>query len=1255
MARVPKLITTMRSGRRRFAPTTARAGIIALASGLACVTFAAFLLFKITTLPDVVGMPSAAGTPTPSADSQMSIEASGFSLGDADKSDSRPRAGTRIPGKYIVVLKDTPQLHMPGQVTNTAQDLAQRSGGQLGPIYGNSVHGFSISVSESVAQALAKDPRVAYVQQDSVIRTTSIQPNSPWNLDRIDQFNPALSGTYSYSSTASNVSIYVIDTGIRFTHTEFGGRVRNGPASVDNNDCAGHGTAVAGAAAATTFGVAKMANLYALRIFDCEGVGAASDGIAAIDWVTANAKRPAVANISWISGPNSPLDDAVRRSINSGVTYVIAGGNSDADSCDASPQRVAEAITVGATDPDDRRTSWSNWGACVDLFAPGTDIRTTTYTSDTAVGTASGTSLSSPIVAGAAALYLADHPSATPQQVRDALVACAASGVISTAGADSPNKLVSTTCNRPITLANPGRQLTIKGQAVDLQMLKATTTNSGTSMTYSAAELPAGLSIDPATGTIAGTPTTMGTSTVTAADSSGASASGSFDWQVIGCYGPITGVNGMCVDDRSSGTANGNAIQLWGCNQGVAQLWKVRSDNRLEVLGKCMTISNDATADGTPTVLYDCGNAVSQIWKPQANGTLLNPASGKCLNAPNSGWGTQLTIAACVDGTNQRWNVPHGVISNMVSARDPGIQATLKGTVVYLRIVASRLDTTQTLSYRASGLPAGLSIDSATGMISGTPTSAGVNNVTATITDRAGVSASVSFLWEIGDGPIIGLNGMCVDDRSSRTDNGNPIQMWGCNRGGAQLWTLHSDSTLVVLGKCMTISNNATADGTPIGINDCRGAASQIWQPHANGALLNQASGKCLKAPDAEGGTQLTLDTCTGEANQAWRLPTPRAVSVTNPGAQMTVRGAPVDLRINARTTNTGQSLTYRASGLPAGLSINATTGAVSGAPTTTGITYVTIIATDGTGATDAAAFVWRIAHGPIIGVNDMCVDDRSVGTANGNAIQLWGCNQTAAQVWTVRSDNSLEVLGKCMTISNDATADGTAIVLYDCRSAGSQIWQPQDNGTLLNLASGKCLNAPNSGWGTQLTIATCTTGTNQRWRLPTTPTVNVTNPGNQTTMVGATVSLRIIVGTNTGNTLIHRATGLPAGLSIDATSGMIAGTPTTAGTSNVTVTAVDSGGTSGSASFVWQVFNPGIGPIIGVGGMCVDDRSSGTANGNAIQLWGCNQGAAQLWKVRSDNRLEVLGKSMSRVPWNFGGGPVIVRPRSWSDFGVRV
>jgi subtilisin family serine protease len=1141
-------------------------------------------------------------------------------------------AGQRIAGQYVVVLKNLSSLHTPTQVRRAARELASRHHGRLKHVYTAALRGFSIELAAANVHALGKDSRVAYVEQDSFVERMITQPNPSWNLDRVDQPNPALSDTYSNDTNSANVSMYFMDTGVRFSHVEFGGRVHNVPPFTDTNDCDGHGTSVAGAAAATTWGVAKQAILYSVRVLGCEGAGPATDAISAVDWITVNAKRPAVVNISWLTGPQAALDDAIRNSIKAGITYVVAAGNSNADSCNFSPQRVKEAITVGATDRTDARAGWSNYGSCVDLFAPGTDIATTGHDSDTATTRVSGTSLAAPIAAGAAALYLADHPTATPGQVHDALVNCAATDAISNLRSGSPNRLLNTQCNKPITVSNPGRQVTAKGIAVDLRKLTAKTINTGQTLVYSVAGLPEGLSISSDTGVISGVPTKTGTTIVDVkvTDGTDGSASSSFAWEVVGGYGPVTGVNALCLDDRAGITNNGNPIQLWGCNQSAPQLWTVRSDGRLEVLGKCMTVAGDATTDGAAIVISGCGAAASQIWQPGAGGTLLNPASGKCLNAPASGWFTTLTLATCTGTQNQQWKLPTGAPPNVLRVTNPGVQSTIKGNQVSLRIIADSRDTTQSLTYRASGLPAGLSLNSTTGMISGIPTTSGASNVTVTVTDGSGMSGSASYVWQVADGLIHGVDGKCVDDWTGDTRNGTKIGLWGCNEGAAQMWTVQSDGRLQVLGKCMTVSGNGTADGTPIVLDDCRAAGSQIWQPQENATLLNPASGKCLNAPSPDTGTQLTIATCTTKGNQTWSLPTARTVTLSNPGPQNSLKGTSVNLQIKGTTANTGQPLSFRSAGLPAGLSINSSSGLISGTPIDTITTYVTITAIDSTGASNVAAFVWRVSHGPIVGVNGMCVDDRDSSTANGNRIVLKGCDKTAAQLWTVRSDGRLAILDKCMTVSGDGRADGTPIVLFDCGTAESQIWQPKPNGALLNPASGRCLNAPSAAQDAQLTLADCTAMANQQWKLPNSPTVTVTNPGTQLTAAGFATSLQVVAATNTDESVSYAAAGLPVGLSIDSTTGLISGLPTAPSTSTVTVTARIATGTWAATSFVWQVVAPKTGPITAAGGTCIDNQSSLTANGNPLQLWGCNQTPAQLWTFRSDGRLEVLGVCMT-------------------------
>ena len=349
-----------------------------------------------------------------------------------------------IPGSYIVVLK-------PGSDT-ASRELAGEYGGTVAGDYRSTVRGFHLLATATQARRLAADPAVAFVEQDAEITTTAMaapvtQAVPIWGLDRLDQRSLPLSGSYTHGS-AAGVTAYVIDTGVRLSHQEFGGRAVDGWDFVDNDpvadDCHGHGTHVAGTIGGQTYGVAKDAGLVALKVLGCDGTGSYSGFIAAVDWVTANARRPAVANMS-LGGPLSmSLNAAVQRSIAQGVTYAIAAGNENKDACEASPAATAEAITVGATSLSDTRAGFSNYGSCLDIFAPGSSIVSAGTASDSDVKGMSGTSMAAPHVAGAAALVLGAHPDWTPAQVRDDLVANAGADLVADPGAGSPNLLLHT-------------------------------------------------------------------------------------------------------------------------------------------------------------------------------------------------------------------------------------------------------------------------------------------------------------------------------------------------------------------------------------------------------------------------------------------------------------------------------------------------------------------------------------------------------------------------------------------------------------------------------------------------------------------------------------------------------------------------------------------------------------------------------------------------------------------------------------------
>ena len=349
-------------------------------------------------------------------------------------------SSTVIAGRYIVVFKPG----TPAAAVSAAAENARGLGGQVDFVYEAALTGFAGSFPERAIAGLSHNPNIEFIEADQVMTIDTTQSPATWGLDRIDQRNLPLNNTYTYNFTGTGVTAYIVDTGIRFTHNEFGGRATSGFDSVDGgsaDDCHGHGTHVAGTVGGSTYGVAKAVSLVAVRVLNCSGSGSTSGVIAGVDWVTSHHTSKAVANMSLGGSPSTALDNAVRNSIASGVVYAIAAGNSNRNACNFSPARTAEAITVGATTSTDARASYSNKGSCLDLFAPGSSITSAWYTSNTATNTISGTSMATPHVAGVAALYLQSH-NATPEQVRNAIVGAATANVVGNPGKDSPNLLL---------------------------------------------------------------------------------------------------------------------------------------------------------------------------------------------------------------------------------------------------------------------------------------------------------------------------------------------------------------------------------------------------------------------------------------------------------------------------------------------------------------------------------------------------------------------------------------------------------------------------------------------------------------------------------------------------------------------------------------------------------------------------------------------------------------------------------------------
>jgi subtilisin family serine protease len=600
-------------GRRRFA-----------ALGLATVA--------VTVAAAMVGAPASAAPP------EGQVRAAG--------------GATAVEGSYIVVFKDS-AVPLAG-VGKTARDLAARHGGSVARTYGAALRGFEAKVNAKGAARIAADPAVAFVEQTHTVHIQGTQPNPPsWGLDRIDQRNLPLNSSYTYPSTATNVHAYIIDTGIRFSHNDFGGRATSGFDAVDGgsaDDCNGHGTHVSGTVGGSSYGVAKGVALVGVRVLDCGGSGTTAGVVAGVDWVTAHAIKPAVANMSLGGGADSTLDTAVRNSIASGVTYGIAAGNGNTlgvrqNACNYSPARVAEGITVGATQSNDAAASFSNYGTCVDILAPGVSITSAWYSSNTATNTISGTSMATPHVVGAAALVLAAHPTWTPQQVRDELVNTATSGVISNPGTGTPNRLLfvgSTTppANDFSIGVSPTSGSVNAGGSVTATVSTATIAGAAQTVSFSASGLPSGAtaSFSPASVTSGGSSTmTISTTASTPPGSypvtitgTGPSATHTTPYTltvngVAGC----SGTNGTDVSIPDAGAAVFSNITISGCARNASASSKVevhivhtyRGDLVIDLVAPSGTVRSLKTSNGSDSADNVDTTYTVNLSSEAANGT----------------------------------------------------------------------------------------------------------------------------------------------------------------------------------------------------------------------------------------------------------------------------------------------------------------------------------------------------------------------------------------------------------------------------------------------------------------------------------------------------------------------------------------------------------------------------------------------------------------------------------------------------------
>ena len=462
------------------------------------------------------------------------------------------RAGA-IADRYVVVLKPGAKLKHARGVEGVAASLAKSYAGYVRHVYDSALNGFSVTMTKGQAEKLANHADVAYVEQAFTVSVTDTQNNPPnWGDDRVDQANLPLNQQFVYpANPGQGATVYVLDTGLNPNHVDFTGRVGSGTDMVDNDsnpaDCHGHGTHVSGTAVGTTYGIAKKARVVAVRVLNCQGSGSNDDIIAGINWVRTNAQKPAVVNYSIGCGSrcsDQALDSAVSSLISSGVQWVQAAGNNGDDACYYSPQALAAAITVGNTQSSDARNSSSNYGSCLDIFAPGTSIVSASYSSNTGSATMTGTSMASPHVAGAAAVYLGQNPSATPAQVRDALVTNATTGKVTSPGSGSPNRLLYTAfmngTNPPPTndfsvSVNPTSGSVAPGNSINATVGTAVVSGSAVTVALAASGLPTGAtaSFSPSSVTAgnsstltltAGTSTAAGTYPVTITGTSGSTS-----------------------------------------------------------------------------------------------------------------------------------------------------------------------------------------------------------------------------------------------------------------------------------------------------------------------------------------------------------------------------------------------------------------------------------------------------------------------------------------------------------------------------------------------------------------------------------------------------------------------------------------------------------------------------------------------------------------------------------------------------------